>query len=502
MTPEPDPETLQIEFEKDAQAAILGHFLQDDKFFSHLLGRIAPEWFADAYNQKILQGWLGFYESFNRPPSLPELENLPEFTKEDAPNRLRLKETITNALSQAKSYGLDALVPRLTNWWHAQIFGKAVRKSTSKYNVRYPQEAYEILADAVTQIKYSSFEESQEESFQNWEIDFKKSQLEYNDALSFGLTIFDQLLAPKAAHGSLLKGDLSLVIAASNVGKTISLITTIAHNVKKGKKCLWVVHEGRISDLKEKMWSSVLNCTATQLYANHMNPEYIGLVRAAAQMMGQYLTFIHLSKPGLTVEEVDSVIRKKQDEAIARTGRGYELIIDDYPAKLTTIKNKSGNMPKRLEDDVIYNQFRTLAENLGVHVLTAIQANREGSRVNNGQKEIRLLTKEDVQESWGAITAATNIWTINRSDVAKAGGYLTYYIDKSRSSDTGQAITCKTDYSRAITHSDELGATWFRNNGDFEQKLLQYMDQGKPTEALVLPQENSIIHAIQEVGVV
>lgn len=476
-----DENSVQLPFERDRQAAALGHLIQDDKFFSHTLGRITPEWFSDAYCQKILKGKLDFYEKYKRPPTPEELLALPEFVKEDAKTRIRLTEVFNDCLQQTQKYGLDAITVELTGWWHAIVYQQGIRKSSMLYNNKKNGEAYQALSETVHDLKYTTFDQDREETFDNYLDDFEQAQIEYNDALSFGLTIFDQLLAPKATSGCLLKGDMSLIIAASNAGKTKSLITTIAYNIKRGKKCLWAIHEGRVADLKESMRCAMLNCTATQLYANYLRPEYQQTIQEANFLLKNYLTFLPLSKPGLTVEEVDAIIRKKHDEAIAKTGKGYELIVDDYPAKLTTSKNR-GNMPKRLEDEVIYNYFRTMAENLNVHVLTAIQANREGSKVNKGLKEVRLLTKEDVQESWGAITAATNVWTINRSDMAAAANILTYYIDKSRSSETGWAITCHTDYGRCITHSDELGATYFRNSGDYEQKMSQYLDQDKMKE--------------------
>jgi hypothetical protein len=83
---------------------------------------------------------------------------------------------------------------------------------------------------------------------------------------------------------------------------------------------------------------------------------------------------------------------------------------------------------------------------------------------------------EDAAESWGPITQATNVISINRNEAAKAKGLVTFYIDKSRSSETGYAVVCKSDYGRAITHSNELGAVYYRGVTAVE-KIDQLMEQ-------------------------
>ena len=56
-------------------------------------------------------------------------------------------------------------------------------------------------------------------------------------------------------------------------------------------------------------------------------------------------------------------------------------------------------------------------------------------------------------ESWGVMTKATNVLTINRSPTDMAKNRVIYYLCKSRSSETGFAFCCKSDYSRSTTHA-------------------------------------------------
>ena len=78
---------------------------------------------------------------------------------------------------------------------------------------------------------------------------------------------------------------------------------------------------------------------------------------------------------------------------------------------------------------------------------------------------------EDVSESWGPMTAATNVITLNRDPVAMARHRLTYYICKSRSSETGWAVVCRTDYAKALTHSNELGARYYQSSSTLADRI-------------------------------
>jgi hypothetical protein len=129
-------------------------------------------------------------------------------------------------------------------------------------------------------------------------------------------------------------------------------------------------------------------------------------------------------------------------------------------------------MNKRNIDEIVYGYFIQLALEYNFHSLLAIQTNREGAKVNKGQRdERRLLVMEDVHESYGVMQEATNVITMNKDAVAKARKRMTYHIDKSRSSETGFAIVAKTDFARATTHSDDLGSIWYRGTSTLADQV-------------------------------
>jgi hypothetical protein len=128
---------------------------------------------------------------------------------------------------------------------------------------------------------------------------------------------------------------------------------------------------------------------------------------------------------------------------------------------------------------VVYNYFSQIALEHNCHVLTAIQTNREGSKVNRkvGKgAESRFLTMEDVMESWGPMTTATNVISINRPPEAQARHVTGFCICKSRSSEVGVVFLADFELRprpAATGQSGTARSTRLNSlNGDRVEKLL------------------------------
>jgi replicative DNA helicase len=483
----------QLPFSESKQDALLGHLVKDEKFFKQARSKIEPKWFIDAYNSKIWKAKLDFYEKFGRAPTVHELKDWQGFLVEDQATRNRIMTKINDALNTSTNYKLDALMEELTSWLHARIYFDGVNKSQTLYNSSKFTESYQVLKGISKEIDTTTFSNDHEVSFDNFYADIEQAQKDRQNALTFGNGVLDKLLLPDGVSGSLLPGDTTVLVAPTNVGKTTSVISIIGHNIRKGKSALLITHEGTEQDLKLKIWCNVLGCTKPELIAMYNTQEGTERMAKGLAFIRRYLTFVHYPKAGATIEEVESIVRRKQDERVAKYGKPYDLLVDDYPAKLMTQVAKGGHFSKRHIDEINYRYFVQLALEYNSHALLPIQANREGAKMNKRavDGERRLLTGEDANESFGPIQEATNIITLNRDPMDEALGWITFYIDKSRSSEKGFAIVCKSDYGRAQTHSDKLGAVWYRGTSKVTQRsnfpdlFVRYRDRQIPEIDLV-----------------
>lgn len=468
-----------IQFNEPKQRAIVGYLLVNERFFTQGYGKIHPEWFNDADDTRIVQAKYDFYAKYKRIPSVEELQNLREFLLEDVKTKNRIYARVKLCIAETTNFGLDAITPELTEWMHARIFHSAAERALVKFNAKKISDAVDIQRKAMREIEDTEFTESPEVNFENFRQDFERAEAELKDTLTFGLTKFDKLLTPEATHGSLLRGDTTVLLAPTNVGKTTTMITIAGANIMAGKHVLLISHEGRPEDITQKIWCNILGVTRAELLKMYKDPTLAPRMQWGLNWIKKFLVYLPMNKAGLTVEEVEARIRTAQEEHIVKTnGRGFDMLIDDYPAKLVSKEFKGGNNPRRVVDDYVYNIFVQLGLEYKFHTVVAIQTNREGSKVNRHEgKEQRLLAPEDVMEAFGPMTSATNIISINRDPIAEAREYVTFNLCKSRSSKKGVAVLCKSDYARAKTHSNELGCTWYTGNNSPTGKVMDYLAQ-------------------------
>jgi len=486
-----------LPFSDRKQNAILGHLIKNEKFFQHAKDKIMPSWFRDTFNAKVLTAMLNFTKLVGRPPNEHELQDCQEFMLESVAVRQKMLTKVAVADQEHKNFALDALQPEITDWLKCRVYHEAIDESVKRFNAERYDQAVEILNKAVKEYMEVSFDSQSEVDFKDFQH-LEDSITDRANALTTGLTIMDDLLLPgDDKKGSLLPGDTTLLLAPTNVGKTTAMITVARHNIDRGKSALFISLEGRKDDLKDKFWCSLMNINRQELLSLYKDAKNNGgpsWMRIGANLvkMSKYLSYVPMHQAGLTVEEVARVIRKKQQERQAfNDGKGYDLVVIDYPAKLTTEQAKGGQMQHRHIMEYVYSYFVQLALENNYHSLVAIQTNREGSKINRGLKgyEDRLLVMEDALEAWGPMTSATNVISINRGPVAELRKLITFFICKSRSSETGYAIVAKSNYPNCITHSNELGATWYRGTAAMHERvgdlLLQYKGQEIPMDKLM-----------------
>jgi len=501
-------ENVQLEeslpFSKPKQEALLGYTLIDDKFFNQIKLKVKKEWFVDPRCSQVYGALVAESATAKRKLKPEELKECRTFMLTDMKERERLSDAINMAMARTSDYGLDALTPELTDWLQARIYIESVYKSRDLFNTSRSApdsttsqlrrtEAYRLLREMGKQIEDTSFEGNEEVSFENIQQDLVTQENEYKNAMTFGIKTVDQLLLPEAqGNGSLLPGDMTILLGPQNAGKSSAMLTIVAANLKAGKNVLLIPHEGRVNDLKLKLIQCISGLTKKQLFQYGQDPRFRDQFAVIESLLRDHLVYIPMIKAGLDVEEVGNTVRRARDRFAAKhNGAKIDLLADDYLARLTSLQNGRGQFQKRERDQVVYEYGASLAGECELHLLTAIQVNRTGNEINRKMKgsEDRLLVPEDVSESYGTMMVATNIVSLNRSPMAQVKNRLTYLICKSRSSEVNLAVACKTNYPCCITHSNELGSTWYRGLSAMDERIDELMSQykdGAIPEVLVL----------------
>ncbi len=471
-----------LNFSVARQQALLGHLLSDSAFFLRCQV-ISPTWFTVMEISIIWKAAQALLEQYKRPPTHHEVIDYCSRSETPATKNKFLR-AFEEAKQQTLFYKRDGLEDELTDWYKARLFHGGVHESMESFNRGAIDQAFGTIEKMASELRTANFSVGTDWAFENYLQFFADQELEHEGACTWGLDIFDRLLLPNVPEGSgsLLRGDTTILLAPTNVGKTTTMITIAVANVKKhyaqdlmrmklGQPVrkdgvLLITHEGREADIVEKIWCCYAGMNKAELKEEILrNPSKAPHYATMAKVLKEYLVYVPMNKAGNTVEEVSGGIRNRQQKRVAENnGVGFAMMVNDYPQLLTSSTVASGQFQKRNLDEYVYNYFVQLALEYKFHALLAIQTNREGSRINKGQKghEDRLLDYEDVHESFGPMQKATTVVTLNRDQRAEADGFITYYICKSRSNEKGWAILAKSDFSNARSHHASFGATYYR----------------------------------------
>lgn len=463
-----------LPFSDAKQLAVLGHITTNDAFFRQIRGKIEPGWFNDPYCAKIFAAKLKFTEEHGRPPTIEELAETPQFTTEEDAVKKKMQTRLNESAASVRAFPLDVLGKELSEWLKSRIYHVYVEKSADLYNQQKTEDAFGVAKEMVKKLDEARFYNDYEVTYENPVEDIRKVKQNFDKAMTIGHPLMDKIMLPEAnGQGCLLPGDSTVILAPTNTGKTTFCVTVAVENIKKGKNVLFVQHEDGEENVKTKVLCAILGVNKAQLFEMCETKEGTERLFKGTMVLKRFFTHVRFVKAGATVEEVEGIYRRKQDEAIARTGKPFDIHINDYPGKLITSMARGGWMRRQI-DDYVYGYIGQLGSEYGTHTLMPVQTNREGSKINSGigpkgalteEQSKRLLVKEDVNEAFGVPQAASNLITVNRGPVAKRRGFVTLYIDKSRSAETGVAVVCKSAYDRSITHGVRVG------RGEYERKL-------------------------------
>lgn len=490
-----------LPFDAGQQEALLGHILTSQRFYTQVADKLQAEWFADSSVGKVLKFYKSFFKEFHRlPNSLEEFKTYHLFLAMDQKDRNAIYILIGRCIERGKIYGMDHLTTQLNTWYKAQVFFRDLPQIANLINSRKVVDAEQLVLEMNKRLSLANIEADKAVDIVDWRSVRAMSVNNVQAALTTGLRLLDRRLLEESLYGGLIPGDSTIVLAPSNVGKTTFLMNMARLNAMQGKSVLWITREGNHYDLVQKLYQSAFDKTRHELWSWSQTKEGEAALDQYAIAISKFLTYLHLPSVCVYVEDVIAQILRLQEQRRTQGKSPFHMVVVDYPGIFQTREASGAKWEVRHIQDLIYRSFIQLAAQENFHLIAAAQTNREASKINKGINSFRLLVGEDVGETWGIYMAATNVLTLNRGPSATAQNYLTVNLVKSRSSETGWAVTAKSKFSSCISHSDELGGVAYRSDvGEVEtvEHLLASLNttDHAPVGFVVQPPKNRVPNA-------
>lgn len=216
----------------------------------------------------------------------------------------------------------------------------------------------------------------------------------WSDKVTSGLMHCDWIM-----EGGLGKGELGVMLAPLNRGKSMSLVNVgycAASLYGGGKNVVHFVHEMSAEQTAKRYAARTLFRFPTK----EDNPEVYGeeLWEVARKLVKGKIRIIHLISPQLS--EI-----KAHLDSLADEGFRVDLIIDDYPDLITPSRHYSD---RRFELSSIFGELRNLASEYGVPCWAATQGNRDSLSKD-------IITAADIAEDIGKANIADVIISICQS---------------------------------------------------------------------------------------
>lgn len=436
-----------LPFNEEFQEALVGHCLQNQDFFIKCYNKLKAEWFT----RNILVGaiysqlctFYKLHDSFIQ--SVQEFKNFDFFLYQMPEERDKYYALLERCLLSSRNFDITKIQKQLTGFLRESLFKESIQGAAQRYKSQGFVETYEWTAQHLSAIRDATFEDDNDIlSFDYPELWIAKQQDRRTNAISTGSNNLDEALG-----GGLFRKEACAIMAASNVGKTTCFITIARHAVLQGHNVLFLVHEGDPEEIRLRILCSFLGINIQTIFQWIKDTEKKLTIKRASAFLKKHLTFVpYIRTNAMYVEDVMTFIKKMNQEKKNKTGKGFDLIIDDYPKKLRS-KLRSGTKEGlyRIEAAEIYESFCHLATEIDVHCLVAVQTNRTGLKQNNLKLESDfLLGMEEIDEAYGIAQNMPNIITLNRSPDDRKSEIIRINIAKSRNAITDVAVNSRTKY--------------------------------------------------------
>jgi KaiC/GvpD/RAD55 family RecA-like ATPase len=486
----PEDELSAAVFNDKWQEAVFGHIFKNYAFFLKCKQFVKPEFFIHPNVRWLYGKYIEFYDSMKRVP-----EGVAEFRQAyispivDINTKKSIGTTFDMCVESSNSIGLDLVSKKMTGWIKLVTFVSGMEESRRIHNSGDFIKAIGWMESKIKEINTASFDGDGTFNFQNLAETISTMAEDEKEGVHTGSPLLDELMVEQGSvyrnpQGKLVptpgfrKGDITMIMGPVNSGKTTLMVTFVRHALMQGYSVLYITHEQKDTDIAKKLTMSLCGVDGRTLY--NMTKDDVG--REHLRRIEGILTNNFVYRPyniagGMYVEDVVAMINRFQEERISRTGKGFDMVVNDYPGKLQSRAMAGKRLEMRNEQTYIYDQFVQLALQHKFHVIAGVQTNREAYKTS--RKGDDFIGMEGVSESFGIMQIASNVLTINRSDDNKQQNKCYIYVAKSRSSETGTYLVSEVDMGRSLMFGPSLPASTGRSGKDGKAVVEELLDEAK-----------------------
>lgn len=427
---------------------ILSSLANDEEFARKCLVHIKEEYFQDETQRVIFETIRDYIQKYQTKPSKIEVGVSIRNDRRLNEGQTELAVAAVEEVFEVQPHrSMEWLVETTENWCKNQAVYNAIHESIAIYQGEDKTRSTTAIPDLLKTAISVCFDTKVGLDFYT-DVD---SRWEFytnpENKLPFHLDILNEV-----TDGGVTKKTLNLLVAGTNVGKTLGLIDMAAGYVKNGIDVLYISAEMREEMIMKRFDANMLKTPINDI-ASLGKEKFINRIETIrSKSYGRFK--VKEYPPGAcTAVHIRNVV----DELKIRQGFVPQVIVVDYLQIMGSYRVKFGAVGSYYYYKAVAEELRALGVELDVAMWSAAQFNRGGMNATE-------VGMEDVAESVGIMFTVDGAWGLIRTDELDQVNQIQWKQLKSRYADksvrtrfvTGVDVPKSTFYDVSQSQQDEV----------------------------------------------
>lgn len=394
---------------------VLSALVKNEEYLRKFLPFIHDEYFVDASEQRMFQIIKEYAGKYNEAPDKSTLLVTAQNDRGISEGQSEaLLETIKDVASIVPTNNMDWLKETTQTWVQERAVHNALQQSIAIYQGEDKKLTIAAVPDILAKAISISFETQIGLDY------FEDVELRYDyytnpeSRVPFRIDVMNEVTC-----GGPTRKTLNLLVAGTNVGKSLGLVSLSADYIRDGLNVLYVSCEMREEEVFRRVDANILNVPVNKI-ADIGKEKFIDRVEALRSK--SYGTLKVIEFPPTSASTLN--IRQKLDELKMKKGFVPDIIVVDYLQILASY---------RLAYSVgSYYFFKSVAEELRALAVETNTIVWSAAQFNRSQMSSTEVGMDGIAESAGIAHTADGMWAIIRTEELDAMNQLMIVQLKSR----------------------------------------------------------------------
>lgn len=398
-------------FGDEFQLKLLHHIISDEKFAVQIIDILDPNFFSKDSFRDISQRIINWNSDYNTFPTTENLRTIFNIEYEDDDVKREFILTILDDIdNQVTIIDKEFIEDKTLEFCKQQAWKNAILESVELLKV----DQFDKIPKVIEKAQAAG---TAKDVGHDYEGDVERRTLKNRHPVATGWDLIDNCLA-----GGLGVGELGLVMAGTNVGKSMALAYLAGEAYMQGKNVAIVTLE-----MNEILYCLRIDAKVTKIPLTTLMVDSDGRYRPRVKQAIEKITEKYNRRPRLFTKEYPTKtasVSTIRNWLVTLRHKDFkpDVLLIDYSDLL---KPMSGYSDKRFELESNVEQLRALAAQLQIPVWSATQTNREGL-------DTSIVSLKTISESLAKAMVADVVISIGRTPRLVENGRACYYLAKNR----------------------------------------------------------------------